>query len=156
MQIRRVNVSLVWSIPPRFPRHQAGYRREALQVQGSWRRRISLWANWHLASYRPGTPDRWAGPQDKNSVGALRPPPASLPQPHYHTPETKLCLSPGKGGGKNWIIQTRAPSASQGTGWAKEREKIPGKSGSGRSEAKVKVTLKIQQRGPPSEASEGS
>lgn len=29
MQISRVNVSLVWSIPPQFPRHHARYRQEA-------------------------------------------------------------------------------------------------------------------------------
>ena len=84
-------------------------------------------------------------PKIKTQRGCSLPTSHLPPQPQYHTPETKLCLSPSKGGGTNWIIQTRAPSASPCTGWAKEREKAPGKSGSGQSEAKVKVTLKVQQ-----------
>ena len=72
-------------IMPGIDRRLAYSPEPCVQVQGSQRRCVSLWANWHLDSYRSGTPDQRAGPQDKDSAWVLSahlPPPTTAPLSH--------------------------------------------------------------------------
>lgn len=95
-------------------------------------------------------------PETKTQHGSSGPcpPPATTRLSH---PQNKVPSGPGQGRQhkKELDSPNRNTSASQSTGWAKKTEKAPKKSGTGQWKAKVKVTFRVQQQGPPTKAFKG-